>query len=288
MRRGRLVASRYEVQDRIGGGVMGAVFRAHDRTDDVLLALKLLRSRTGSPGELQRRFLREIQVSARLRHPNIVRVVDAGEAEGWLYIAMELLDGQDLRAVCARHEEVPLSDKLRIMLDVSAGLAYAHAQGVVHRDVKPSNIVVKTQGEAVLIDFGMARVSEGGDLTARGLIVGSPDYMSPEQGMGGAVDAHTDMFSAGSVFYELLSGAKPFQARTLHALLFQIISSDPVPLAQARPGLPEPLAETVGRMMAKAPGERFADMDAVQAALAEVARQLPGHADPDPRRGGGR
>ncbi len=274
----------YEIIAAIGAGGMGQVFRAKDGAAGGLVALKLLRTRPGDAGETQRRFWREVQLSEKLQHPNIVEVRDAGQSEGWLYIAMELLEGEGLHGICFRHAVVPLAEKIDIMLGISAGLAYAHAMGVVHRDIKPSNVVVTAGGRAKLIDFGTSRLTKGdADITARGLIVGSPDYMSPEQAMNGSLDARTDMFSAGSVFYELLTGAKPFQAATVPALLFQLISREPMPVARACPGLPPWLVEIVEMMMAKEPGKRFRDMVEVHAALEAAAWQVPNPAQPPKR-----
>src|SRR5260221_1984768 len=238
---------RYEILGKLGEGAMGVVHRAHDHSLGRVVALKMLSAELGGDEELQVRFAREAEAIGRLSHPNIVSVFDLGEQEGHLYMAMELLEGEDLRALMERKVEVPLPDRVRIMAQICDGLGYAHSRGVFHRDVKPANIVVTTAGKVKVLDFGLARITSRETITRVGIILGTPDYMSPEQATGKAIDQRTDIFSAGAVFYEFLCHEKPFQGKTLHGVLFQIISDEPDALLTLNPELPPRLAAILHR-----------------------------------------
>jgi serine/threonine-protein kinase len=189
-------------------------------------------------------------------------------------MAMELLEGEDLRALMSRASEIPLPDRVRILAQVCEGLGYAHSRGVVHRDVKPANIMVSSSGQVKLLDFGLARVATRETITRRGVILGTPDYMSPEQAMGKPVDHRSDVFSAGAVFYEFLTGQKPFSGRTLHGVLFQIISEDPDPILTLNPEVPARLARVAHRMLDKDPERRYGSMDEVAAELWSIHAAL--------------
>jgi serine/threonine protein kinase len=254
---------RYEIVDKLGEGAMGVVYRARDTTLGRMLALKMLSTDLSGEEELHKRFNREVQAIGRLSHPNIVTVYDQGEADGHLYMAMELLEGQDLRAVIEKASDVSLSDRVRIMIEISLGLGYAHSKGVVHRDIKPANILVTRAGPAKILDFGLARLGAEGTITRRGVILGTPDYMSPEQAMGKAVDNRSDIFSAGAVFYEFLTLEKPFKGKTLHSVLYQILSHEPTPVLTLNPDLPARLAAVIHRMMSKSPDKRYSTMEEV-------------------------
>ena len=258
---------RYEIQGKIGEGAMGVVYRALDHGLGRIVALKMLSSELWGDDEQQRRFAREAEAIGRLSHPNIVTVYDLGEADGHLYMAMELLEGDDLRALMDRQMDIALADRVRVLAQICDGLGYAHSRGVVHRDVKPANIVVTTEGKVKVLDFGLARVATRETITRQGIILGTPDYMSPEQATGKPIDQRTDIFSAGAVFYEFLCHEKPFQGKTLHGVLFQIISEEPDALLTLNPELPSRLAAVVHRMLRKDPDERYQ-------ALPEVARDL--------------
>jgi hypothetical protein len=197
-----------------------------------------------------------------------------GDAEGQLYMAMELLEGHDLRKLIEQGRGIPLSDRVRVLAQICDGLAYAHSRGVVHRDVKPANILVTSKGQVKLLDFGLARVAARSTITRRGVILGTPDYMSPEQAMGRNVDHRSDMFSAGAVFYEFLGFAKPFKGKTLHSVLYQILSEEPEPLLTLNPRLPARLAAVVHGMLRKDPEKRYESMEAVRRALLEVHASL--------------
>ncbi len=261
---------RYEILDKLGEGAMGVVYRAQDSAIGRPVALKMLNAEFGGEQELVQRFMREAETIGRLSHPNIVTVFDMGDAEGRLYMAMELLEGEDMRSLIERRAPIALVDRVRILGQISEGLAYAHSRGVVHRDIKPANIIVTSSGRVKLLDFGLARVATRATMTRRGVILGTPDYMAPEQAMGRATDQRSDMFSAGAVFYEFLTHSKPFRAKTLHGVLYQIIQEQPEALLSLNPELPARLAAVVHGMMRKEPDKRPAAVEDVQRQLQDI------------------
>jgi eukaryotic-like serine/threonine-protein kinase len=265
---------RYEIQDKLGEGAMGVVYRARDPALNRVVALKMLSAELGAEEELHQRFQREAEAIGRLSHPHIVTVYDLGQAEGQLYMAMELLEGDDLRRLIDQQVAIPLADRVRLMLQILEGLAYAHSRDVVHRDVKPANILVTTRGRCKLLDFGLARVASQSNITRRGVILGTPDYMSPEQAMGRSVTHRSDQFAAGAVFYEFLCGRKPFRGKTLHAVLYQILSEDPEPLLGITPRLPTRLAAVVHGMMRKDPERRYPSLEDARRELLEIYQAL--------------
>ena len=260
---------RYEILDKLGEGAMGVVYRARDSAIGRIVALKMLSAELGAEEELHQRFQREAEAIGRLNHPNVVTVYDLGHAEGQLYMAMELLEGDDLRSLIETRADIPLADRVRIIIQICVGLGYAHSRGVIHRDVKPANIHVSAGGKVKLLDFGLARVAARETITRRGVILGTPDYMAPEQATGKGVDHRSDIFSAGAVFYEFLTLEKPFKGKTLHAVLYQIIQEEPDPLLTVNPEVPVRLAAVVHGMLRKDPDRRYASLD-------DVGRELAG------------
>ena len=260
---------RYEILGKLGEGAMGVVYRARDNAIGRVVALKMLSAELGAEDELHHRFRREAEAIGRLSHPNIVTVYDLGESEGQLYMAMELLEGDDLRSLIERRVEVPLSDRVRVLVQICDGLAYAHTKGVIHRDIKPANIRVMADGRVKIMDLGIAHL-QGSEITHSGAVLGTPDYMAPEQAMGKAVDGRSDIFSAGSVFYEFLTGEKPFKGKTLHSVLFQIIQEEPDPVLTLSPDLPTRLAAVVHAMLVKDPDKRYPSMEAVGRDLQDI------------------
>ena len=246
---------------------MGVVYRARDLNLGRVVALKTLSADLDVDEDIQKRFIREAEAIGRLSHPNIVAVFDLGNVEGKLFMAMELLDGQDLRQILARRPLPPLAERLRLLIGIAEGVGYAHSRGVVHRDIKPANILVTENGAVKILDFGLARVAASATITRRGMIMGTPDYMSPEQASGKDLDHRTDVFSAGSLFYELLTGQKPFKGPTLHSVLFQILGDEPPPIMTLEPAVPAKLALLVHQMLRKDPDQR-------PASLLEVAVRL--------------
>ena len=256
---------RYELQERIGEGAMAEVWRAHDPSIHRTLAIKLIKTDLGQDAEYAARFLREAKAAGALAHPNIVTIYDVGEADGRPYIAMELLDGEPLDAALAREGKLSDDRVLAIAGQLASALAYAHAAGVVHRDIKPSNIMLGADGRSVkILDFGIARVTDEAAerehvRTQVGQVLGTPRYMSPEQALGQAVDGRSDLFSAGSVLYELITGRAAFNGETAALLALQITQQPPTPIVELEPRCPGGLRFIVEKLLAKRPERRFQD-----------------------------
>ena len=248
---------KYEVKDLIGEGAMGVVYRALDPMLNRSVAVKVMNDALALDENFRTRFLREARAAGSLQHPNVITVYDCGETDGHLYIAMEYVAGTDLEQLIASKVPLGLTDKLNIMIGVLNGLAYAHKRGVVHRDMKPANIRVNEEGRALIMDFGIAYTGSS-NVTKTGLILGTPNYMAPEQVTGGAITARTDIFSVGVVLYELLTNVKPFEGGTLHNVLFRIVSEMPLPPDKVVTGLRPDLAEVVMKALAKEPEDRYA------------------------------
>jgi serine/threonine-protein kinase len=256
---------KYEAISHLGSGAMGVVWRAQDPVLGRTVAIKTISAALGSDNENKERFLREARAAAQLNHPNIITVFDFGQADNELYMAMELLEGKDLKELITA-ASLSFDQKLNIMEQVADGLAYAHGRDVVHRDLKPGNIHVQPNGQVKILDFGLARLGSS-DLTKTGVVMGTPNYMSPEQVMGERADARSDVFSAGAVFYELLTNRKPFDAESVHATLYQVVHRDPPPPRQWDPRLPEPLVTIIEIAMAKQIAGRYKDARALHDAI---------------------
>jgi serine/threonine-protein kinase len=263
---------RYEILDKLGSGSMGTVYRARDTILDRELALKTIRTEGQVHPELRERFYREARACARLQHPSIVVVYDLGEIDRVAYIAMELLSGLDFRKLIDQRTEMPVPAKLGAMAQICEALAYAHRNHVVHRDIKPSNLFLIGKTHAKVLDFGIARMPSS-QLTMQGAILGTPNYMAPEQILGNAVDARADLFSAALVFFELLVYAHPFQGDNIPR---RIVEDDPDPLSAHQRNLPVLLERIFARALAKDPDRRYATGDDFAAdlrALNEVLLQ---------------
>ncbi len=262
---------RYKLIRPLGSGAMGDVHLAEDPNIDRQLAVKTVRLMEGDAEvveERKQRLLREAKAAGRLLHPHVVTLFDAGEAEGHLYLAFEFVDGTDLSRRVRSAPPLTLHEVLRLLREVSSALDYAHQQHIVHRDIKPSNILIGPGGEAKVADFGIAKLKDKStELTRTGSVVGSPQYMSPEQVRGESLDGRSDLFSLGVVAYELLSSNRPFDGDTLSTLVFQILSQEPVAIDQLRPGLPPRLVQLVHAMLTK-------DREQRVASAAEVVREL--------------
>jgi serine/threonine-protein kinase len=268
---------RYEILDRIGEGAMGVVYRARDKTLDRVVALKIVSTELTDEDELLLRFRREAEAIGHLNHPNIITVYDMGARDDRLYLAMELLEGEDLRALVESRATPPIEDRARIMIEICEGLGYAHTRGIVHRDVKPANIILTRDRRVKLLDFGLARMASRPTITRQGVILGTPDYMSPEQATGRGIDHRSDVFSAGAVFYELLTLQKPFRGSTLHAVLYEIVSGAPEAILSLNPEVPARLAALVESMLEKEPERRPASLEDVRRGIERVpilARRL--------------
>ena len=257
---------KYEIVAKIGQGGMGEVFRAHDPILGRNVALKTIAAGSGADEEMRKRFHREAQSAARLNHSNITTVYDFGEEQGHVYIAMELLQGEDLKETIADGREISLETKLSYMEQICDGLAFAHAEDVVHRDLKPANIHVQRNGQVKIMDFGLARISTS-DMTRAGLILGTPNYMSPEQVKGAKATARSDVFALGAVFYELLTGRKSFDADSMAGVLYRVMQAEPEPIETVRPDLSPELCQVIRTAMAKDPAQRYANAAELREAL---------------------
>jgi predicted Ser/Thr protein kinase len=265
---------KYRVFERIGRGGMGTIYKAHDPILDRPVALKVISSEVEVTDGLRARFFREAQACARLSHPNIVTVYDMGEEDGRLYIVMELLEGEELKRLIARRTAMTLEEKISVMAQVCDGLHYAHQKGVVHRDIKPGNIMLLRSGQVKILDFGIAHIANAeGDLTRTGLIMGTLRYIAPEQ-VRGRADFRSDIFSVGAVFYEFLSLQAPFVGDDPMQLLEQLRTEDPTPLDRLVLGIRPELAGLVERAMRKHPEERFANLQQMRAQIEQVQRGL--------------
>jgi serine/threonine-protein kinase len=264
---------KYRIIEQIGEGAMGVVYRALDPVLNRPVAIKVMSDALARDDDLRSRFLREAQAAGSLQHPNVVTVYDFGEVEGHLYIAMEFVAGEDLEAMLVRKATLSLVQKVDIVVDVLAGLGYAHKRGIVHRDIKPANIRIDEEGRARIMDFGIARL-ESSKLTRTGLMVGTPTYMAPEQITSGSITAATDLFSVGAVMYELLTGAKPFEGESLQSVFYKIVSASPPDITTVSPSLPSSLNAIVMRALAKDPSARYASAVDMANALTNVRATL--------------
>ena len=268
------VGDLYDIEGEVGRGGMSVVYRARDVRLRRLVALKVLPPELAFRGDVRTRFLREAETAARLSHPNVVPIYSVDEREGLVYFAMAYVDGESLAQRLRREPRPPVEEVRRVLREVADALAYAHAHGVVHRDVKPDNILLdRESGRAVVTDFGIARAAEGdGRLTVTGVAVGTPAYMSPEQALGERdVDGRSDVYSLGIVGYEMLAGGPPFVADNTPAMLMKQLAEQAPPLEQRRPGLPRGLVAAIERAMLKDRRARWADAAAFRDALAPDA-----------------
>jgi eukaryotic-like serine/threonine-protein kinase len=260
---------RYDVIARLGRGAMGVVYQARDGAMGREVALKVLTADLEDDPEIRTRFLREAEAAARLSHPNIITIFDVGEDGDRFFIVMELLRGAILKDFLKQNEGLRLGRKLDLMMQLCAGLGAAHNASIYHRDIKPGNVFVRSDGLLKILDFGVARLSSS-SMTAAGFIVGTPDYMSPEQARGDEIDGRSDIFSLGGVFYFMLTGRKPFPATALPTLFHQIQSEDPPPLGE---DVPPELATIVMKALAKKRETRYQNCQELLADL-ELVKHL--------------
>ena len=284
---------KYRVLEPLGRGGMAQVYRAYHPQLDRYAAIKVLRSDLVEQDEFLARFRREARSVAALRHPNIVQVFDFDIQDEVYFMVMELLEGDTLKAHLnayrSQGQTMPYAEVVRIMLDILSGLSYAHSEGVIHRDIKPANIMLSRKGQAVVTDFGIAQIVGGTQYTVSGALMGTLNYMAPEQGLKGECDARSDLYSLGIVFYEILTGRPPFDADTPLAILMKHLN-DPLPLPRTLNGdIPEAFERIALKVLAKQPEDRYqsaAEMaQALQAAAAEInldpaTGSLPGFALP--------
>jgi eukaryotic-like serine/threonine-protein kinase len=276
---GDLIADRYELEELVGTGGMSSVFRARDRQLERRVAIKILHQHYAEDPEYLERFRREARAVAKLSHPNIVTVIDRGDDGGRQYIVFEHVEGENLKELVLRSGRLPVQRALELALAVADGLAFAHDHGLVHRDVKPQNVLLNREGEVKVTDFGIARslhVDQG--VTQTGTVLGTGEYLAPEQASGKPVSPATDVYSLGVVLWELLAGDVPFVGENFVAIALRHVNEPPPSLRERRPDVSPRLEAAVDRALAKDPAQRFPSMTAfakeLRACLAE-ARGAP-------------
>jgi serine/threonine protein kinase/tetratricopeptide (TPR) repeat protein len=263
---------KYKIVGKIGKGAMGEVYKGQDPVLNRFVAIKVIAETMGSDAELVERFKREARNAAQLNHPNIITIYDFVEEEGRLYMVMELLEGQDLKELIRSGNALTMDQILSIMEQIADGLGFAHSRGIIHRDLKPANIHVSKNGQVKILDFGLVHEASS-DMTKTGQVMGTPNYMSPEQVQGLRVDPRSDIFSLGAVFYEFLTRKKPFAADSIHATMFKVVQGDREPLSQYT-HLPKPLISMVDRALDKEPERRFTDATALRDHLRALRREI--------------
>ena len=249
---------KYEIVREIGVGGMGKVYEARDSVLGRTVAIKLMLEAQHLDEEMRARFYREAQSAGNLKHANIVTIHDLSEENGVPYIVMEYLEGNDLKELLEKPESLSSTERLSVAAQVAKGLAYAHQNGIVHRDIKPDNIRVLEDGQVKIMDFGIAHVPSS-DITKSGLTVGTWDYMSPEQITGGKIDRRTDIWSLGVIIYEMLAGRRPFECESVATLVYKIAHQGPPSFESLGVDVPGPLAAVVLKALARSPGDRYQD-----------------------------
>lgn len=275
----------YEVAGVIGRGGTGVVLKAFERSLNRYVAIKILAPHLATSGAARKRFAREAQAAAAVVHEHIVPIYAVDEHQGLPYLVMRYVPGRSLQERLAKRGTLELAEVLRIGMQTAQGLAAAHAQGLVHRDVKPANILLEHNVDRVLLtDFGLARTVDDASLTCSGVIAGTPQYMAPEQARGEAIDHRTDLFSLGSVLYAMCAGHSPFRAETTMGVLHRICKETPRPLRDLNPHIPDWLDRIIRRLHAKDPARRFQSAEEVAAVLARrlALVQTPGMSWRDP------
>jgi hypothetical protein len=280
---GDLIAERYELEELVGTGGMSSVFRARDAQLDRRVAIKILHEHYAADPEYLERFRREARAVARLSHPNIVTVIDRGDDGGRQYIVFEHVEGENLKELVVRSGRLPVRRALELALDVANGLSFAHERGLVHRDVKPQNVLLSQEGEVKVTDFGIARslhVDHG--VTQTGTVLGTGEYLAPEQASGQPVSPATDVYSLGVVLWELLTGEVPFAGENFVAVALRHVNEPPPSLRQRRPDVSPRLDAAVDRALAKDPARRFPSMAAFAKELRACLAEVEGDPAPPP------
>jgi serine/threonine-protein kinase len=266
-----LFDGRYRIQRKLGAGGMADVYLAEDQELGRRVAIKILNGRHANDDQFIERFRREAKNAAALNHPNIVSIYDRGEAEDTYYIAMEFLDGRTLKELVVGRGAAPINVAIEYARQILSALRFAHRHGIVHRDIKPHNVLVDGEGRVKVTDFGIARAGTS-QMTETGSIVGTAQYLSPEQARGGEVDPRSDLYSLGIVLYELLTGKTPFDGETPVEIAMKHLSNTPQPPSKLRPDIPPELDMVVMRALAKNPDDRYQSADEMEADLERVAR----------------
>jgi eukaryotic-like serine/threonine-protein kinase len=256
---GSIIGERYEILAILGQGGMGTVYKAHDNELDRLVALKVIRPELTTDPEMLRRFKQELILARQVTHRNVIRIFDLGQAGGVKFITMEYVEGQDLRSVLKEKGKLSPEEAGRIILQICRALEAAHGEGVVHRDLKPQNIMMDPTGRAYVMDFGIARSASLPGMTQTGALIGTPEYMSPEQAKGEKLDERSDLFSLGVILYELLTGQSPYYSETPLATLWKRIQEKAKPLSEVDPSLPKQVSDIVEKALEIEPENRFAN-----------------------------
>ncbi|MGJ7903889.1 serine/threonine-protein kinase, partial [Lysobacter sp. 1R34A] len=264
---GSVLAGRFRIESMLGVGGMGVVYRATDLALDIQVALKLLRPELMHRPDAFERFRQELLLARQVSSPHVVRIHDLAQHEGRWLISMDFVDGESLDRRLDRDGPFAVDTALRIARQLAEGLRAAHAKGVVHRDLKPANVLLDAQGNAYISDFGVARSLASSGLTQSGAVIGTPDYLSPEQARGEALDARSDLYALGLILYEMLTGKLPFAGGTVSEVLAQRLLRTPPPVTSLRAELPAWIARLVDKLLRPQPAHRFKDAAAVIAAL---------------------
>ena len=264
---GIVLGNRYEILELLGEGGMGAVYKAADREVDRIVALKVIRPEMASNPEVLARFKQELLLSSQVTHRNVIRIYDLGEAQGVKFITMEYLEGETLHQILKQRSKLEVAESVDIIEQVASGLAAAHQQGIIHRDLKPSNIMLDKNGRVVVMDFGLARTFSGDGMTRTGAMLGTMEYMSPEQAQGLDVKASSDIFTVGLMLYELLAGVTPFYAESAIASLLKRTQQRAVPLADVDKNIPGTLSNIVAKCLEKDPANRYRSAEELDADL---------------------
>jgi len=264
---GKVLGGRYTLLERIGAGGMAVVYKAHCSLLDRMVAVKILREELSQDEQVVQRFKREAQSVARLSHPNIVSIYDVGSEAGYYYIVMEYIDGITLKEAIQSEQGMKPERALQIAIQVCSALSHAHRQGIIHRDIKPQNIILSKDDAVKVTDFGIALAAAGGTLTHSGKLLGSVHYISPEQAKGSIIDQTSDLYSLGAVLYELITGRVPFEGDSPIAVAFQHVNAPIVPPAQILPALAPSIDYLINKSLSKNPRQRFATAQEMQQAL---------------------
>jgi len=269
---GTQLAERYEILELLGQGGMGAVYKARDTELGRLVALKLIRADLASNPEILRRFKQELILAREVTHRNVIRIFDLGQAKGFKFITMEFVEGRDLRTVLRERGKLPPEETVRVIAQVCRALEAAHAAGVVHRDLKPQNIMLDTKDRVYVMDFGIAHSLETPGMTQTGVLMGTPEYMSPEQAKGIKVDARSDLFALGVIFYEMLTGGSPYKADTALATLLIRTQERPQPPAEADPTIPRVISDVVMKCLEIDRDQRYSTAREI---LEDLGHEMP-------------
>jgi len=273
--KGSTLASRYEIVEELGKGGMGFVYKVFDTKIQENVALKVLKPEVAAHKDTITRFGNELKFARRITHKNVCRMHDINEAAGTHFITMEYVEGEDLKSVIKRMGKIKLGNVLSIALQVTDGLAEAHSLGIVHRDLKPQNIMIDKEGNAKIMDFGIARSEEHKGLTAERMVIGTPDYMSPEQVDGKKADQRADIYSLGVILYEMVTGKVPFFGDTAFSVALKHKSEEPKDPQILNPQLPEGIARAILRCMEKDRNRRYQSAVELLAVLMAVEETLP-------------